>query len=492
MSHLEVEQAKQDDAKVEEEEIPLSTSLRKLLLLFSLFLTQGLCLGYYGGAIILFLSEAGTTAKALGALSIMNYPFSCKFLVAPLVDYFSFASFGKHKTYIVPSLLLFGIVQFLTCFHIDNFIQQRMVHNIAIPATVCYTAVAVVGVATDSWITTLLPKQHFSYAAAAKLIGQTAGRLISYNFFTLFHSSTIAGFRILSPTMIQLIMGALSILVALVITLTVTEISPVEVVARRLSIANPRKSTIPPVKPRFNGFFQILGRFFCRKGLLILLGFMVFYRIGFGALEKAPNFFIIRQGFKKETIALIDTILIPPTFLLGGFLGSFLTKFSNVKIFLISCYIRFGVTAINLFIVISYDPSTSGKTFALLMTANFIQMIAETSNFVSSGAFFTKIADPQISAIYLSILTAFANMGDQNAETFGYLLLDHFKKETLWILCLGGWGYCLIFLLILGGPFLALDSYPDEHWILSVKDKGMDEKKEENFHLQPLLINHQQ
>ncbi len=100
-------------AKTPEEETP-SLNLKKphprrvfnilaCMLLFFLYLLQGLIFGYYLKTLQITMLEKGASYASLAMMSILSYPFSFKWIMCPIVDTFFSERFGKRKTYVVPT-----------------------------------------------------------------------------------------------------------------------------------------------------------------------------------------------------------------------------------------------------------------------------------------------------------------------------------------------------------------------------------------------------
>ena len=74
----------------------------RIMLLFILFFYQGLLLGFIEGAIPIMLIQNGASWNQIGLLSFAAYPWSFKFLTAPIMDTYYSPSFGQRKTYLTP------------------------------------------------------------------------------------------------------------------------------------------------------------------------------------------------------------------------------------------------------------------------------------------------------------------------------------------------------------------------------------------------------
>ena len=74
----------------------------RIMLLFILFFYQGMIFGFMDKAIPVILIQNGASLNQIGILSFAAYPWSFKFLTAPIMDTYYSHSFGKRKTYLIP------------------------------------------------------------------------------------------------------------------------------------------------------------------------------------------------------------------------------------------------------------------------------------------------------------------------------------------------------------------------------------------------------
>lgn len=75
---------------------------RKLLLLGSLYLSQGLPYGFFTQALPVLLREQGLSLPLIGLAQLLTLPWALKFLWAPWIDRVHAPRFGKRRAVIVP------------------------------------------------------------------------------------------------------------------------------------------------------------------------------------------------------------------------------------------------------------------------------------------------------------------------------------------------------------------------------------------------------
>ena len=80
--------------------------------LFFLYILQGIPLGLKT-SIPLVLQERGVSYKDQSVFSFAHYPFSMKILWAPIVDAIFIKKFGRRKSWLIPTQLLIGNINWL-------------------------------------------------------------------------------------------------------------------------------------------------------------------------------------------------------------------------------------------------------------------------------------------------------------------------------------------------------------------------------------------
>ncbi|MEL7304332.1 MAG: MFS transporter [Myxococcota bacterium] len=79
-----------------------SRSNKRIVLLGSLYLSQGLPYGFFTQALPVLLREKDYSLEAIGLTSLLAIPWALKFLWAPLVDRVHSATLGRRRSWILP------------------------------------------------------------------------------------------------------------------------------------------------------------------------------------------------------------------------------------------------------------------------------------------------------------------------------------------------------------------------------------------------------
>jgi PAT family acetyl-CoA transporter-like MFS transporter 1 len=119
--------------------------------------------------------------------TLVSYPFSLKMLWAPLVDSIYIQSFGRRKSWLVPTQLLIAAVMFVMGGYVDSWLGTGE-HATNSPDVETLTAVffflfflcATQDIAVDGWAITMLSKENTGWQATCNTVGQNLGIFLSY------------------------------------------------------------------------------------------------------------------------------------------------------------------------------------------------------------------------------------------------------------------------------------------------------------------------
>lgn len=117
-----------------------------------------------------------------------KYPFILKIFIAPLIDTHYSRILGKSKTYILICGITLSIAILLFAENIETYIDQKQVYSIFFFLLIIATLLSFQDVACDAWMLTILGSEKKVYGSYARWLGDGAGYVIGYNFFTLLNS----------------------------------------------------------------------------------------------------------------------------------------------------------------------------------------------------------------------------------------------------------------------------------------------------------------
>jgi len=160
-----------------------------IILLTFLYVLQGIPLGL-AGTIPIMLQGMGVSYREQAVFSFVYWPFAIKLLWAPVVDSLYVRTFGRRKSWLLPSQYLIGIFMIMLSNNISGLLEGKV--NIPV-LTVYFFALnllaATQDIAVDGWALTMLSKENVGFASTCNSIGQTAGYFIAFTVFMALESA---------------------------------------------------------------------------------------------------------------------------------------------------------------------------------------------------------------------------------------------------------------------------------------------------------------
>lgn len=149
-----------------------------VVLLTSLYFSQGLPSGLLAHALPALLREHQVSLEYIGFLKLLALPWMLKFLWAPWVDRYHFASTGPHRSWILPMQLLV-IVLLLTLSQLDpsRIFGSYLVPFFALLLLLNFSS-ATQDIATDGLAVKLLPSRWRGLGNSIQVSGYKLGLII--------------------------------------------------------------------------------------------------------------------------------------------------------------------------------------------------------------------------------------------------------------------------------------------------------------------------
>ncbi|XP_030743500.1 acetyl-coenzyme A transporter 1 isoform X2 [Echinops telfairi] len=166
--------------------------LSSILLLLFLYVLQGIPLGL-AGSIPFILQSKNVSYTDQAFFSFVFWPFSLKLLWAPLVDAVYFRSFGRRKSWLVPTQYTLGLFMIYLSTQVDSLlgnVDGRTPDVVALTVTffLFEFLAATQDIAVDGWALTMLSRENVGYASTCNSVGQTAGYFLGNVLFLALES----------------------------------------------------------------------------------------------------------------------------------------------------------------------------------------------------------------------------------------------------------------------------------------------------------------
>lgn len=392
---------------------------KRLLIIFLLGFSSGLPLALTSSTLQAWYADAGMSVLATGMLSLVGMPYVYRVAWGPVLDRYSLLPLGKRRSWMlvmqIALLLGFNAMAWLS----PNKSPELMA--ILAFSLACFSATQ--DVAIDAQRVEYLPTTEHGLGASLAVFGYRLALLIAGGFALVLaqHLGWAYTYRLMGMLM----------LIGVVATLWSSE--PSNHTENDTSFV---ESFIAPLKDLF-----------ARRGIVPLLFFILFYKLGEAFTATTSGivmpFLIQGVGFSLDTIGYVNKMMGISSILLGGLAaGLLLMRWSLFRALLVFGLLQ-ALTNI-LFIALAI----TGKNLPLFATAVVCDNFAAGMGSTALVAFFMRLVKQPFTATQFSLLVAFSAMPRIFSGPFAAML-------QMWL----GWIglYQLSFILALGFiPFLVM------------------------------------
>jgi hypothetical protein len=131
------------------------SELPKIGLLVILYAFQGLSFGMFLHTIPM-LFKKDLTYSEIGVIMLCTTPFSFKILWSPVVEFYYSPSFGKRKSWIVPTQILMTVILYYISLTLEAMLVAKEVYMLATVLTVFIFVITCQDIAVDAWAIEML------------------------------------------------------------------------------------------------------------------------------------------------------------------------------------------------------------------------------------------------------------------------------------------------------------------------------------------------
>ncbi|XP_070562029.1 acetyl-coenzyme A transporter 1-like [Ptychodera flava] len=409
-----------------------------IAVLLFLYVLQGIPLGL-AGSIPMVLQSRHIGYKQQAMFSFVYWPFSVKLMWAPIVDALYSTSFGRRKSWLVPTQYLIGIFMIVLSQHVTDLLGNGEEDFIPDVFTLTVTffmlnfLAATQDIAVDGWALTMLSRRNVGYASTCNTVGQTAGYFLGNVLFLALESSDFCNKYLRSeplPYGIVTLSGFLYFwgFVFLITTSLVWWF--------KREKAEPSDDTEPGIIGTYKLLISIVQLPSVKAYIVILMT----CKIGFSATDAATGLKLIEHGVPKERLALLAIPLIPLQIVLPWIISKYTAGPRPMDVFVKAIPYRLFM-GIVLMLIVWWTPSfKSGNDefpwyyYGLVMVCYGLHQITLYCMFVGGMAFHAKISDPAIGGTYMTLLNTLSNLGGNWPSTMALWFVDNLT----WKSCIDG------------------------------------------------------
>lgn len=247
--------------------------VRKLGLLSSLYLAQGLPYGFFTQALPAMLRQQGVSLEGIGLTSLLALPWGLKFLWAPAVDRLGWPRIGRRRSWILP-LQGAAILALVLLSGVD---PEGGLGLVLAGVFVINLIAATQDIATDGLAVTILSHGERGLGNGIQVAGYRLGMILGGGALLIVYDR-------LGWSRIFLAMAAILLLTTLPIA--------------RYREPPPADDEAPPTSLGR----EIIGEFFGRPGMLRWLGVLVAFKAGEHLATGMLRPFLIDRGLDLEAI----------------------------------------------------------------------------------------------------------------------------------------------------------------------------------------------
>lgn len=399
---------------------------QRLLFVLTLGFSSGLPLALSGSTLQAWLTESQLSLMAIGFLSLVSFPYNCKFLWAPLLDRFIFPGLGRRRGWILVTQFLLAASFFtLALMH-----PESQLRNIGWLVLFMTFAAATQDIAIDAYRADVLrPEErglgaaYFIFAYRMAMFASGGLALVVAQYFGWERTYQLMG--------IFMLLGMLS-----------------------AYFAKEAKIESCEIKDQKSFFFiEPFRDLWRRENIILILAFVILYKAGAAlAVALMTTFLLKGLGFSLLEIGLASKAVI----IVGTILGAFVGGAFLFRLGVYASLLWFGLAqafSILLFLLLALV----GKYFSLMVLTLFVENFCSGMSTAAFMAFLMSLCNARFSATQFAFLSAIDSLGRLFSGPLAAILVTQFGWVAFY-----GWSFVLslpaLFLLLILGKRVRLDA----------------------------------
>lgn len=403
--------------------------LGNVLLLLFLYVLQGIPLGL-AGSIPLILQSKSVSYRDQAFFSFVFWPFSLKLLWAPLVDALYCSSFGRRKSWLVPTQYLLGLFMLYLSMSVNSLLQSE-----GGPQVVMLTAVffmlaflaATQDIAVDGWALTMLSRENVGYASTCNSVGQTAGYFMGNVLFLALESADFCNkYLRVEPKDTGIVTLSDFLFFWGVVFLVSTTL--VAIIKRENEPSGRRRrghEETQGVMETYKLLFSIIKM----PTVFTFCGLLLTAKMGFSAADAVTGLKLVEAGVPKEQLALLAVPMVPLQILLPVVISKYTAGPRPLDVFYKAFPFRL-IIGLGYALLVWWTPSVRHDGgfplyyYAIVLLSYAVHQVALYSMYVACMAFHAKVSDPLIGGTYMTLLNTVTNLGGNWPSTVALWLVD--------------------------------------------------------------------
>lgn len=344
-----------------------------MLCLLLLGYAAGLPLLLIGSTLQAWMTDSEVDLGTIGMVSLIGLPYTIKFVWSPFLDRFRVPFLGRRKGWMVVfQALLVGSI-----FSLSLVNPKENLMLVGVIATLIAFFSASQDIALDAYRREILPDEELGFGSSVYVTGYRLGMLVAG-----------AGALILAD---QVPWGDVYLWMSLcmVPAILFTLISPAE----RTDLVAPKNMTEAVVGP--------LKEFFTRPGAIVIILFILLFKVGDLMAANLTTPFILQAGYTKTDIGTVAKGVGMLATIGGGLLGGAFMLRIPMKISLVIFGFFQAVSTLG-FSLLTMLPVTWGSLAMIIGFENF----SAGMGMAAYGAFMASLTDKRFTATQYALLSS--------------------------------------------------------------------------------------
>jgi MFS family permease len=288
---------------------------RQLFILLSLYVAQGLPIGFFTQAMPAIMRNEGIELKYIGLMSLLALPWALKILWAPLLDRYTVGLFPLRKGWILlaNALAVLTVIS-LSLYPLEFWIGTGMVVTMLLLFSLNIFA-ASQDISTDALAVESVPADQRGWINGIQVSGYRIGMVIG-------GGAILAWLPVLGWQYSMILMALILLLTSLPILFT----TQAQGAPAYIESSSSHDESILHVSPASDGVVSSWKGLFNRNGIWLWIGLLLIYKSGdaFGTAMLKP--LMIDKGYQLADVAVIIGSYGVVAGLVGAILGAALVK----------------------------------------------------------------------------------------------------------------------------------------------------------------------
>ena len=345
----------------------------RMLTMIMMGYCSGLPLLLTGGTLQAWMTDEKIDLTSIGMVSLIGMPYVLKFLWAPFLDRFQLPFFGRRKGW----MILFQILILVSIFGLSLSHPKTNLMMVLGWAFCIALFSASQDVVVDAYRREIMPDEELGLGSSLYVNGYRLAMIVSGSL--ALNMADVMPFSNVYQIM------ALCMLPAIFFTI----IAPKESHTFKLP-TNMKEAVFGP-----------LQEFFTRKGALIVLLFILMYKVGDSMAANMTTPFILQLGYSKTDLGNVAKLFGLVSTIIGGLIGGIMMLRFNMKWALIFFGLLQAVSTLGFAILPSMPVSLSSLAIVVAF-----ENLASGMGTAAYAAYMASITNKQFTATQYALLTA--------------------------------------------------------------------------------------